>query len=503
VFVLNYLTSLFSISLILLVPAMVGFSLGLVFAVGPIMLLLLPLVAAFVLMVTALSYQFQGWLASLMVNKRRRRTIIVVVTLVFILMFQLPNLLNIYKPWEGQHGDFKERASKEKTELERARLAKEITFDEYRQRRNDLDKRLQEQDQQVWQQVQRTAWLVNLVLPPGWLPLGAMSLMEGNVLSALLATAGLGLIGTASLWRAYRTTVRLYTGQFTAGTKPLAAAAPSVPPVKAEVVPPPDGLLARKLPWLSEPAQVIALAGFRSLTRAPEAKMLLLTPIILVVVFGGLFWRTSLDLPAIARPVPAFAVFAVVLLTLIQFVGNQFGFDRGGFRVFVLGPAPRRDILLGKNLAVLPVALTLACPLLIVIQAIYPMRLDYLLALAPQFASMYLLFCLVANFLSIFAPMAIAAGSLKPANTRLIPILIQMFFMSLIPIVLAPTLLPLGIEFALEMLELVKGMPVCLVLSVLECVAIVYFYRLLLTWQGNLLQAREQSILETVTTKAE
>jgi hypothetical protein len=503
VFVLNYLTSLFSISLILLVPAMVGFSLGLAVALGPVMLLLLPLVAAFVLMVTALSYQFQGWLASLMVNKRRRRTIVVVVTLVFILMFQLPNLLNIYKPWEGQRDDLKERASKEKVELERARLAKEITFDQYRQRHNDLEKRLQKQDQQVWKQAQRTVWLVNLVLPPGWLPLGAMGLLEGDVLPALLGTVGLTVIGTASLWRAYRTTVQLYTGQFTAGTKPSAPRAPSVPPVKAEVVPPPDGLIARKLPWLSEPASAIALAGFRSLTRAPEAKMLLLTPIILVVVFAGFYWRTSLDVPAIARPLPAFAVFALILLSLIQVVGNQFGFDRSGFRVFVLGPAPRRDVLLGKNLAVLPVALIFACPLLIVIQVVYPMRIDYLLTLAPQFVSMYLLFCLVANFLSIFAPMAVAAGSLKPANTRLIPILVQLFFMSLIPIVLAPTMLPLGIEFALEALELVQGMPVCLALTVVECAAIVYIYRFVLTWQGNLLQAREQSILETVTTKAE
>jgi ABC-2 type transport system permease protein len=492
-------------------------------AVGPIMLLLLPLVATCMVMVTALSYQFQGWLASLMVNKRRRRTVIFVVTLVFILMFQLPNLVNIYKPWEGHHEELKARASEQQAELNRTLAAKEITFDQYRQRRDeiqrDLQKRSQEQNQLVWQQAQRTGWLVNLVLPPGWLPLGAMGLLEGDVLPALLGTVGLALIGTASLWRAYRTTVRLYTGQFTAGTKPLAPAPLTLPspptrgegrvrgadpwPIKAEVVPQSDGLIARKLPWLSEPASAIALAGFRSLTRAPEAKMLLLTPIILVVVFGGFYWRTSLDLPAIARPGPAFAVFALVLLSLIQLVGNQFGFDRGGFRVFVLGPAPRRDVLLGKNLAVLPVALTLACPLLIVIQAVYPMRIDYLLALAPQFVSMYLLFCLVANFLSIFAPMAVTAGSLKPANTRLIPILVQLFFMSLIPIVWAPTLLPLGIEFALESLELVQGMPVCLALTVLECAAIVYVYRFVLTWQGNLLQAREQSILETVTTKAE
>ena len=42
--------------------------------------------------------------------------------------------------------------------------------------------------------------LVNLVVPPGWLPLGATALAEGNVLIALLGTLGLTLIGTASLW---------------------------------------------------------------------------------------------------------------------------------------------------------------------------------------------------------------------------------------------------------------------------------------------------------------
>ena len=40
------------------------------------MLLLLPLLAAFLLMVTGITHQFRGWLASLMVNPRRRRTVI-------------------------------------------------------------------------------------------------------------------------------------------------------------------------------------------------------------------------------------------------------------------------------------------------------------------------------------------------------------------------------------------------------------------------------------------
>ena len=63
-----------SLSLIVFVPVMLGFALALVFARGRRCCRSLPLLAAFLLMVTALTYQFQGWLASLMGNPRRRRT---------------------------------------------------------------------------------------------------------------------------------------------------------------------------------------------------------------------------------------------------------------------------------------------------------------------------------------------------------------------------------------------------------------------------------------------
>ncbi len=467
VFVLNYLASLVSINLILFVPAMVGYSLGMAVADGPALLLLLPLAASFVLMVTALSYQFQGWLASLMVNKRRRRTVIFIATLVLVLIFQLPNLINILRPWES----------------DRAEGAKAA-----RRARSQLD----------WKQAEETVWYVNAAVPVGWLPMGAMKLVEGSVLPALAGTLGMGLIGGASLWRAYRTTVRLYTGQYTAGATP--ASAPTVP---MESVKPAAGLIALYIPLLSEQASGIALASFRALTRAPEARMLLLSPIFMMVIFGGVFWRGSMDLPDHARPLPAVGAIAMVLLSLMQIVGNQFGFDRSGFRVYVLSPAPRRDILLGKNLAVLPVALVLACPLIIFVQVFAPMRIDHLIALMPQFVSMYLLYCLVANMLSIYAPLAIASGSMKPATTKLLPTLMHMVFAFVMPMALAPTLLPLAIEFALEMLEWIEGAPIYLLLALAECAAVVWLYRWVLRWQGELLQAREQTILEVVVTKAE
>ena len=48
------------------------------------------------------------------------------------------------------------------------------------------------------------------------------------------------------------------------------------------------------------------------------------------------------------------------------------------------------------------------------------------LATLPEFVCMYLPFCLLANFLSIFAPMPIRAGSFKPVNPRGLPILLHL-----------------------------------------------------------------------------
>jgi hypothetical protein len=466
VFVLNYLSSLLSLSLIMFVPMMVGLGLGLLFSRGPAMLVLFPLIAGFLLMVTALTYQFRGWLATLMANKRRRQTIIVLITAIFIVLAQLPNLINLFHPWQGKRGQSPE---------------------EVRQATRDAE---------------LTIRFLNLVLPPGWLPLGAGGAAEYHLLPALLGTLGMSLVGAASLWRAYHTTLRLYRGHYTGrpsaiGDRPSAMgnqhSADSRKPIAG------SRLLEKQLPWLSEHAAAIALAGFRSLTRAPEAKMMLLTPIIMVVLFGSVVLRGSLDPSLPVRALMAIGAMAMIMLSMIQIVGNQFGFDRGGFRVYVLCPAPRRDILLGKNLAVLPLALVLSIFMVALVQVVYPLSLDYLLALVPQFISMYLLFCLMANLLAILTPMAIAAGSLRPTNTKVLPIVLQFVFLFLFPLALAPTLLPLGLEVLLEW----RRVPVCLILSVLECVAVMCIYRLLLQWQGSLLEGREKKILQIVAAKAE
>src|SRR5262249_17758304 len=230
----------------------------------------------------------------------------------------------------------------------------------------------------------------------------------------------------------------------------------------------------------------------------------LLSPVILLLVFGSMFLTGSVQLPEAARPLPALGVTTTILMSMLQLVANQFGFDRAGFRVFVLSAAPRRGILLGKNFATAPLALGLAGIAVTVVELIYPMRFDHFLAVVPQLIAMYLLFCLLANWLSILAPMPIRAGSLKPINPKVTPILLHMLFLFLFPLAVLPALLPLGIEYGLVKIEWVaEGVPVALPLSLLGCAAVVFLYRLVLPWQGDLLQARELKILEVVTAKAE
>src|SRR4030095_1485716 len=93
VFVFNYAASHFTPSIIILVPAMLGFSLGLALGGSPALALVGPVFLALIFAVTAWTYCLGGWLAALMVNKRRRRAILVWITIVFVLLAQTPNLI--------------------------------------------------------------------------------------------------------------------------------------------------------------------------------------------------------------------------------------------------------------------------------------------------------------------------------------------------------------------------------------------------------------------------
>ena len=525
VFLINYLGSIvLTPCMIVFLPAMVGLAIGLVVSRGALMFGLFPLIVAFIVLVTAITYQFQGWLAALMVNKRRQRNIIAVATVVFVLVFQLPYLVGRFaesrsEPASAEMVEVRaemEELGQDSSELGRARTAGEIDDVRYQRELDVLRSQIevlsqslealsQAEDEEDFRQVERIAVLANRVIPLGWLPYGAMTLAESRVVPFLGGTVGLMLVGLVSLGRSYRTTLRLYTGDTSAAVpkttvQAVPEAVPQAVPAASQTA---STLLERRLPWVSEHGAAITLACFRSLTRAPEAKMMLLTPVLMVVIFGGLVLSSDSIPSLFIRPLLATGAFAMVLVSLNQVAANQFGFDRGGFRVFVLGSAPRKDILLGKNLALMPLALGLGTVALVLVQVVVPMRVDHFLATLAQMLSMYLVYCLVANLMSIFAPMAIASGSLRPVGPKGRIFLLNLAFLFVFPLALAPTLLPLGIEAALARWAGLSGIPIYLLLTFVETGVVVSLFPPVLRWQGALLQAREQRILETVTAGVE
>ena len=505
-FLINYFSSLLRLSLIFFVPMMLGYSLALVFVKGAMLLTVLPALAAFLLMVTALTYQFQGWLSSLMSNPRRRRLVVVAVTVIFVLGAQLPSLLSSnVAPFLTSQAEQLRQLTKEMDELTRAFQANEVDGKEFTRRLKELvdhDELVTKQaDSELPEQVEGSALLANLVLPIGWLPLGVKGAAEGRLIPALLGILGMTLIGSASLWRAYRTTVGVYQGQATVrGSQPSSRVASTPAGLgKTRTL-----LLERRIPGLSEPVTAIALGGLRSLLCSPEAKMMLLSPLIMAVIFGTMLLRRSglQNVSDWIRPLFGVGAMFVVLFGVLQLMSNQFGFDRGGFRIFVLSAASRRDILLGKNLAFAPFVAGMALVLLVAVQVFVPMRVDHFLAMFPQFVSMFLLFCLLTNLLSIYAPIYITAGALRHSKPKMSVVLSQLLtFVILFPLTQVLTLLPLGIEVLIKSQGWIPQVPVYLILSLLQCALVVLIYRLLLSWQGGLFQSREQQIVEIVTNR--
>ncbi len=509
VFVINYLSSLINVTLILFASAMFGLALGLILSRGLGMILLFPLLVAFFLAVTALTYQFQGWLASLMTNPRRRRTIIVWITAGLILIVQIPNLVNLTLSRSTQESgseDIQTRDIQIRLDQVRQELnERKITQDEFVQRQQEIyrekDKTEEEKRKSDREAINRIAWIVNAWFPLGWLPYGAAKLIAQDYLPALLGTLAFGLIGMLSLWRGYRTTLRVYTGQYTLGTGSLRQEQAEVkkPTATSRVAKP--GLLTKQLPWMPEQSQAVALSTMMSLWRAPEVKMIFLSPVILGALFLMFSLQSKSEPHELFRPIIAFGAITMIFLTITQLAANQFGIDRAGFRVFVLCPAPRWQILLGKNMGLALIPMILGLLGILMIQFVYPMRWDHYLYCCILLVSLYLVYCMITNWLSIFAPIPIAQGSFKPAGVRVIPVVLNMLGVLVMPMLFAPFLLPLAVEQLVEEVTSLSGLPTALGLSFVLFVLTFPLYLLMLHWQGNVLQEREMAILKVVTSK--
>lgn len=473
IFMVNYLASHLTFSIILFLPAMLGLSLGLILGGRGFMILMFPLTLGVVFMITAWTYCLRGWLVTLMMNKRRRRAIIAGVTFAFILLSQLPYIMsNIMHNRERHKPKATESLQTEQKTPDESRDRDKITLP------NEL-------------------LVAHKVVPFLWVGNGAMSLATGNVWPAVLGAVGGFLLGGLGLRRAYRSTIRFYQGQAT-GKK-------SKRKPKAEKLAG-DGknLIEKQIPWIPEEAAASALAFFRCLMRAPEVKMMLGTNFIMLLIFGTMiFVRRSAKISDNFRPFIATGAVVFMFLSLSQLMYNLFGFDRGGFRQLVLLPTPRKQILLGKNLAFLPVAAGIGAIFLLIVKLAMGISLVIVIAAGLQLLAAFLLLSMVGNLISVLVPYRVAAGSLKPTKsstkTGFLIFISRMFF----PMIMAPIFIPPAIGLLFSKVGWLPAAPVNLLFSTVLLAILAFFYRLSLGPIGELLQRREKQILEVVTKEVE
>lgn len=485
IFVVNYAASHLAASVILFVPGATGLAIGLAFSRGLSWLLMIPLALGMVFMITAWTYLLRGWLATLMSNPRRRRVVVMAITGGFILLVQAPNIYFnvIRKPTSSP------RRASETAEERAARDARE---------EEEIDALLE------WQ----------AAVPPLWVSMGAQGLAQGRALPALLGTLGVIGIGAIGLRRAYVSTLRFYHGETGGkaarrGVRDAAVSTRTTAPgtrVGAGGTATRDRshFLERQLPRVPDEASAVATATLQSMLRAPEIKMQWGSSFLVTLLVGApLLFRSSGDLPAAAGPFIATGVVVFSMFLMIGFVGNQFGFDRDGFRAFVLSPMARRHILLGKNLAVFPAAAASAVILVTVLTVWLGLSLLVYAATLLQLAVGVLVTSMAGNLMSILVPYRIQPGSMKPTKMPGFAMLLMVVSQMSLPLALTPLFLPPAAGFLAARMSVAPSALVNLIASVIlaAIAGVAYWYSLGPT--GRLLRRREMEILRIVSADVE
>jgi ABC-2 type transport system permease protein len=471
IFLVNYVASHLTLSIILFLPVMLGLCLGLLLGGRWSMAWMFPLVLGLIFMVTAWTYCLRGWLAALMVNKRRRRAIIAGITFFFVLLSQLPNLLGNFLPDHERHRPGTVKSVRQT--MTRPTDGPKVRFSP-------------------------VVLTVHKYVPFLWVGNGAMSLARGNVWPAVLGAAGAFGVGGLGLRRAYRSTLRFYRGQATS----------KKPAQKRKATKTSTGvgtnLFDKTLPGVPDEATAAALAFFHSLIRAPEVKMALATNLLMLLMFGAMvLLRRSSGITEPFKPFVAVGAIVFTLLGVGQLMFNQFGFDRNGFRQLVLLPAPRKWILLGKNLAFVPLVFGMGLTILAFAVLMLHSSLIVFLAAALQLTAAFLIVSMVGNLLSVLVPHRVTPGSLRRTKTSATTTLLIFVSRLLFPTAMIPLFIPPAIGLLFARVGWLPAGPVNLLCSVLLVGLFALLYGVSLAPLGELLQRHEKRILQVVTEEVE
>jgi hypothetical protein len=175
----------------------------------------------------------------------------------------------------------------------------------------------------------------------------------------------------------------------------------------------------RRLPGLSAPATVVALAQLRLALRTPRGRSIILSPMIVFAMFAIMMTRSSGSSEfAFIRSAGGLGLAAfgagVCLLSTLPITMNQFAVDRAGLTLALLLPLETRALLAGKAAgnALIACGPALVC-MSIAFALSYPQSsLTMWLALPFAFVATYLLVAPVAAALSAMFPRAVDLNSI-------------------------------------------------------------------------------------------
>lgn len=177
---------------------------------------------------------------------------------------------------------------------------------------------------------------------------------ENRPLTAAGCGVGMFLVGLLGMRMAFRNTLRFHQGDYQhapVGSDRRHSVADRGRSGRSLFV-------GRTIPWVPDPVAAVELANLRAMSRATEVRLNVGSIVILMAGGSILLWGQGPSMGLATWFLASISVVAT-FFGLGQFMFNQYGFDRDGFRSLVLAPADRAHVLAGKNLAVLPVALAI------------------------------------------------------------------------------------------------------------------------------------------------
>jgi hypothetical protein len=260
-----------------------------------------------------------------------------------------------------------------------------------------------------------------------------------------------------------------------------------------------------QIPFLPGDLSAVIEKELRYALRNAQLRMLALMPLILL---GIRFMNTrrfgrSQALPPDASFVSGFLRYGeglmatggvlYVFLILAGLACNQFAFESGGMRTFILSPVERRKILIGKNAAVTLIALVFSVVLMVFNEiAFRDLTLRALLFVGLSFIVFAAMMSLTGNWFSIRFPRRMKFGKRMNvtglAGFLLIPVLLAMGL---------PPLVAAGLGYFAESLPLEY-----VTLTAFAALALVLYFPLV-KMQGRILERHEREVLEVVSKEAD